>query len=110
LRPDSDNGNLSGNESRPNSERNIPVLSGTEVRGASPVPVGRYQADKTLMALVQVIFETVSSWILGLRMRRKIRRDLERKATEADLTSIDTWIKVDEADRENPRNSPLKPE
>lgn len=38
----------------------------------------------------------ISAWILRLRMRRKIRRVLGRKATDADLASIKTWIAVDE--------------
>jgi hypothetical protein len=41
-------------------------------------------------------------------MRLKIKRDLGRKATEADLTSIDTWIKVDEAEQQKKGNNPLK--
>jgi hypothetical protein len=38
----------------------------------------------------------ISSWILRLRMRRKIRGALGRKATDMDLASIQTWITVDE--------------
>jgi hypothetical protein len=44
---------------------------------------------------VVIIISVVSAWITGVRMRRKIRQDLGRKATDADLTSIDTWMKVD---------------
>jgi hypothetical protein len=32
-------------------------------------------------------------------MRLKIKKDLGRKATQADLTSIDTWMKVDEVEQ-----------
>jgi hypothetical protein len=38
----------------------------------------------------------ISAWIVRLRMRRRIRRVLGRKATDADLASIKTWITVDE--------------
>jgi hypothetical protein len=38
----------------------------------------------------------ISVWVAGLRMRRKIRSVLGRKATEADLASIKTWITVQE--------------
>jgi hypothetical protein len=34
-------------------------------------------------------------------MRRKIRRNLGRKATDEDLTSIDTWMKVDKVEQQN---------
>ena len=110
MRLTKDKRKLSGLESRSSSERNASVLTGAEVRGASPVPVNRYQADKTIIALVSAIVETVWAWIAGIQMRLKIRRDLGRKATEADLTSIDTWIKVDEAEQQNERNGPLKPD
>jgi hypothetical protein len=53
---------------------------------------------------VLIIFAiAVSAWITGIQMRRKIRRDLGRKATDADLTSIDTWMKVDEVEHRNGR-------
>ena len=45
------------------------------------------------------IITIVSAWITGIRMKRKIRKDLGRKATEEDLTSIDTWMKVDEVEQ-----------
>ena len=38
----------------------------------------------------------ISAWIAGLRMRRKIRTVLGRKATNVELASIETWITVDE--------------
>lgn len=59
---------------------------------------------------VLIIISVVSAWITGIRMRRKIRKDLGRKATDADLTSIATWMKVDEAEERKKRNSPLNPE
>jgi hypothetical protein len=50
------------------------------------------------------IITIVSAWITGIRMKRKIRKDLGRKATDADLTSIDTWMKVDEVEQRNKGN------
>jgi hypothetical protein len=49
----------------------------------------------------------VSSWIIGARMRRKIRKDLGRKATDADLASLSTWIKVAKVENETGENKPL---
>jgi len=37
-----------------------------------------------------------SAWIASLRMRRKIRSTLGKKATEEDLASIKAWMMVDE--------------
>jgi hypothetical protein len=95
LTPNSDDRNSLEPESRPSSERDAPVLTGAEVRGASPVPLGKYHEYETTSALVSIIVETVWAWIAGIRMRLKIKKDLVRKATEANLTSIDAWIKVD---------------
>jgi hypothetical protein len=109
LTPNSDSDNLSVEESRPSSEGSAPVLSGAEIRGGSPVPLNRYQLDG-IIALISIIVETVWAWIAGIQMRVKIKRDLGRKATEADLSSIETWIKVDEVEQQNERNGPLKPD
>ena len=57
-----------------------------------------------------IIISVVSAWITGVRMRRKIKKDLGRKATDADLTSIDTWMKVDEVEEQKKRNRPLGPD
>jgi hypothetical protein len=54
-----------------------------------------------------IIYSSVAAWIIGMRMRRKIRRDLGRKATEADLTSIDTWMEVEAAEERNKEKKPL---
>lgn len=68
----------------------------------APWRVGRYQ-----FAGIAIIYVSASAWIIGLRMRRKIRKDLGRKATEADLTSIDTWMEVEQAEERNKENKPL---
>jgi hypothetical protein len=41
----------------------------------------------------------ISVWVAGLRMRRKIRSVLGRKASDADLASIKTWITVEEREK-----------
>ena len=58
------------------------------------------------IAVLVIIGTTISAWITALQMRRKIRRDLGRKAGDADLTSIDTWMKVDEVEQEKGRVKP----
>jgi len=60
------------------------------------------------IAIAILVFTAVSSGIIGVQMRRKVRRDLGRKATEEDLTSLDTWMKVDEVEEEKQRNDPPK--
>jgi hypothetical protein len=63
-----------------------------------------------LIALIIAGVTAVSTWIIGIQMKRKIKKDLGRKATESDLTSIDTWMKVEEEEEKNDRDKPLKPE
>ena len=53
------------------------------------------------IAVLMIIFTSVTSWIIGIQMRRKIRKNLGRKATEENLTSIDTWMKVDKVEQQN---------
>jgi hypothetical protein len=55
-----------------------------------------------------IIIETIWGWIEGLRMRLKIKRDLGRKATQADLPSIDTWMKVDEVEQRKDLDKPAR--
>jgi membrane protease YdiL (CAAX protease family) len=68
----------------------------------APWRVGRYD-----LVTLFLVYSCVSSWIIGIRMRRKIRRDLGRKATDADLVSIDTWMKVEEVEERNQEKKPL---
>ena len=63
---------------------------------------GGWNASDTYGVLI--IISLVSAWITGVRMRRKIRKDLGRKATDLDLASIDTWMKVDEIEEQKKRN------
>jgi hypothetical protein len=65
---------------------------------------------RLLIALIIAGVTAVSTWIIGIQMKRKIKKDLGRKATESDLTSIDTWMKVEEEEEKNDRDKPLKPE
>lgn len=61
-----------------------------------------WRISRYILVTILVLCASLSAWIIGFLMRRKIRRDLGRGATEADLTSIDTWIKVDEAEEKKP--------
>jgi hypothetical protein len=57
--PKFDNENFPERESKPRSEqRDASVLSGTEVGGATPVPVGRYAGPQAEIGLISVIVET----------------------------------------------------
>ncbi len=71
-----------------------------------------FQALLTLngreIAVLIVIFNLAAAWIIGIQMRRRIKKDLGRKATKADLSSIDTWMKVDQAEEQKKSIKPPK--
>ena len=60
-----------------------------------------------VIALVIAAVTAISTWIIGIRMKRKIRKDLGRKATDADLSSIEAWMKVEEVEEKKERTKPL---
>ena len=50
-----------------------------------------------LIALIVILVTSVSAWILGIRMRRRIKRALGREVNnEMELTSLNTWMKVED--------------
>jgi hypothetical protein len=61
--------------------------------------VWNFIADfRAAVVFVVLIFTVVTSLIIGVRMRREIRRTLGRKATGEDLADLDTWIEVKEVE------------
>ena len=59
---------------------------------------------KTFARLVYLIVfgtvTTISAWITAFRMRRRMKRALGREVSDQQLTSIATWMKVDEAEEQ----------
>jgi hypothetical protein len=105
LTPNSDNKNSPESESGLTGGGDAPVLSGTEIHAAHPVPLNKYSVEAEI-AIGSIIVQTIWAWIEGIRMRLKIRRDLGREATQADLVSIDTWMKVDEVEQRKDLDKP----
>ena len=56
---------------------------------------------QVMIKIVVLIAALISTWILGIRLRRRIRKALGRKVEEIDLTSIRTWMAVEEAEKKN---------
>jgi prolipoprotein diacylglyceryltransferase len=49
-----------------------------------------------------VVVTTIASWIFRVRMQRRIRKALGTKVkSEAELTSLNTWMRVKEAEERN---------
>jgi len=52
---------------------------------------------KGIVALTAIVVTSVWAWIIGVRMRRRIRRALGHDArNEVELTSLNTWMKVED--------------
>lgn len=79
----------------------LPALILISFRGGSGA-----SGAKVIIALCVLIFSAVTSFIIGVRMRREIRRTLGRKARSEDLTDLDTWIEVKEAETKAPGKKP----
>jgi len=57
---------------------------------------------KTVVALVMIAVTAITSWILGLRMRRRIKRTLGVEIrNEMELTSLKTWMNVQNVEEKN---------
>ncbi|PYV35645.1 MAG: hypothetical protein DMG22_01765 [Acidobacteria bacterium] len=52
---------------------------------------------------------TISAWIVTRRMRRRFKKALRRNASDAELTSIKTWMKVEEEEEQEAKRGPLNP-
>ena len=53
---------------------------------------------KFLYLIVFGTISTIGAWITAFKMRRRIKRSLGSNVSDAQLTSIRTWMKVDEAE------------
>jgi hypothetical protein len=53
---------------------------------------------KLLFLIVYGAVTAVAAWITAIKMRRRIKRALGSEASKGQLTSIATWMKVDEAE------------
>jgi hypothetical protein len=57
---------------------------------------------RVLFTLVAMLITAISTWILGLRMHRRIRRALGRDVkNEMELTSLKTWMNVEDTEERN---------
>ena len=63
----------------------------------------------TLIEIAAVIALTVSGWIVTVRVRRRMKKSLGRKATDLELASLKTWMRVQEAEQRDKESSPIHP-
>lgn len=65
-------------------------------------------ADR-LYGLSRAIWITISEWIVTLRARRRMKKSLGRNATDLELASLKTWMRVEETEQRNRESRPIHP-
>ena len=59
--------------------------------------------------ITEAIWTTISSWIVTLQTRRRMKKSLGRKASDLELASLKTWMRVEEAEQRDKQSSPIHP-
>lgn len=62
-----------------------------------------------LVGFVGLIALTVSGWIVTVQVRRRMKKSLGHKATDLELASLKTWMRVEEAEQRDKQSSPIHP-
>lgn len=63
----------------------------------------------TLYIVGFAIALTVSGWIVTVRVRRRMKKSLGRKATDLELASLKTWMRVEETEERDKQSGPIHP-
>jgi len=63
----------------------------------------------TLVEFVAVIALTISGWIVTIQVRRRMKKSLGRSATDLELSSLKTWMKVEEREQQEKESDPIHP-
>ncbi len=61
------------------------------------------------LRLTTAIWLTVSGWIVTLRARRRMKKSMGRSATDLELASLKTWMKVEEREQQEKESGPIHP-
>jgi hypothetical protein len=59
--------------------------------------------------VTEAIWITLSGWIVTLRARRRMKKSLGRKATDLELASLNTWMRVEEEEQRDEESGPIHP-
>jgi hypothetical protein len=68
-----------------------------------------FDAIGTLYIVGAVIAATVSGWIVTMQVRRRMKKSLGRNATDLELASLKTWMRVGEAEQREKESGPIHP-
>lgn len=60
--------------------------------------------------MLAAVVGAISAWRVAKRMRQRIQEDTGKQVSEGDLTSIETWMKVDEVEQKKHPGQEWAPE
>lgn len=62
-----------------------------------------------LVGLAALIALTVSGWMVTKKVRRRMQKSLGREASDLELASLKTWMKVEEREQQEKESGPIHP-
>ena len=62
-----------------------------------------------LIEFGEVIAVTVSEWNVTRQVRRRMQKSLGREASDLELASLRTWMKVEEAEQQEKESDAIHP-
>jgi hypothetical protein len=68
-----------------------------------------FDAIGTLHILGIVIGAAVSGWTVTSQVQRRMKKSLGRNATDLELASLKTWMRVEEAEQREEESRPIHP-
>jgi hypothetical protein len=68
-----------------------------------------FDATDGLYEITKAIMTTISGWIVTLKARGRMKKSLGRKASDLELASLKTWMRVDETEQKNKQSQPIHP-
>lgn len=52
--------------------------------------------------IIVVIISSISGWVTAIKMRRRAKKALGKEILNSELTSLNTWMEVEEAEKRKP--------
>ena len=64
---------------------------------------------RLIIFVIFMIVSGVSTWIVTMRAQKRMKKTLGRKATDLELASLSTWMRVEELEQRAQEREPKHP-
>ena len=64
---------------------------------------------RLLFYFLVVVWSVIASWIVARRMRRRIQKALHKNVSDIELVSLNTWMQVEEREKQDEASKPIHP-